>query len=121
MFFTKHETESPIMLAGDKTHLQELLHPGRDPVNIGYSLAKATLMPGESSLPHKLDSTEVYYFIKGFGKAYIDQNEIPVEKGSMVFIPAGTNQHVVNSGSSELVFLCIVEPFWQEANEKITS
>ena len=78
-------------------------------------------MPGESSLPHKLASTEVYYFIKGFGKAYIDQNEIPVECGSMVFIPAGTEQHVVNTGNSELVFMCIVEPFWKQVNEKITT
>jgi hypothetical protein len=42
-------------LAGDHTHLRELLHPDRVPVKIGYSVAHGHLVPGADSKRHRLE------------------------------------------------------------------
>jgi len=119
MFLSKQEADVQVIIAGDKTQLQELIHPINDSLPIGYSLAKAEIAPGESSQLHKLDSSELYYILAGNGKAIIDKNEIYVEPGSMIFIPGGTEQFIVNTGTEVLSFLCIVEPYWQSTAENI--
>jgi len=39
--------------AGDASFLQELLHPDKEAVDIGYSLARAVVEPGEKTLPRR--------------------------------------------------------------------
>ncbi|MEQ1562042.1 MAG: cupin domain-containing protein, partial [Nitrospiraceae bacterium] len=53
--------DRPEFLAGDHTVLRELLHPAKQPVALGYSLAHGTLAPGCRSKWHRLISSEVYY------------------------------------------------------------
>ena len=59
--------DCPEFIAGDKTVLREVLHPDKVPVAVRYSLAHATVRPGERSLPHRLRTSEVYYVLKGSG------------------------------------------------------
>ena len=80
MLFVKSEEDCPEFLAGDMTLLKELIHPNNDPIEIKYSLAKGKLAPGESSLPHKLGSSEVFYVLSGAGKAIIDRNIIEIKE-----------------------------------------
>jgi mannose-6-phosphate isomerase-like protein (cupin superfamily) len=105
--------------AADYTELRELLHPDRDPVGIGCSLAHAVVDQGAASLRHRLSAVEIYYFLSGSGVMHVEDEEAPVGPGSMVAVPAGVPQWVQNTGTGRLEFLCIVDPAWQEDGEEI--
>lgn len=117
--FHKTIEQAPVFVAGDHTHLRELMHPTHDKVAIGYSLAHALLPPGKASLPHQLVSSESYYILQGKGKMHIEDTSFEVEKDSVFLVPPNALQYIENIGEEDLVFLCIVEPFWQEAEEKV--
>ena len=104
-------------IAGDNTILREILHPNNDKIDLPYSLAHAAIPVGKASLPHALKSTEVYYFLRGNGIIHIGETVKAVEAGDLVVVPPSENQHVRNTGTVELVFLCIVSPFWKAADE----
>lgn len=106
-------------LAGDHTHLRELLHPDRAPVKVGYSLAHGHLSSGADSKRHRLSSAEVYYFLTGRGVFHIDDHSSLIEPGMVVYVPPGTEQWVQNSGDSQMEFLCLVDPAWKPEDEHI--
>ncbi len=106
--------------AGDKTEIIEILHPKNDNIPLGYSLAHASLDIGKASLPHILElCSETYFILEGTGSVFIGADERKVNKGDMVFIPAGASQYVENQGDTKLEFLCIVSPPWFAEQEKI--
>ena len=107
------------ILAGDKTILRELLHPSRDPAAVGYSLAHAKLARGAASLPHRLKTSEVYYFISGRGLMHVDGKTTAVAGEQALYVPPGAVQHLENTGADELVFLCIVDPAWKLEDEEV--
>jgi len=106
-------------VAGDGALLRELLHPGETDIPIRYSLAHATVPPDQTTKPHRLATSEVYYVIEGFGAMFIDDECEPIEPGSTVYIPPGATQYIENTGDHELTFLCIVDPAWQPQDEEI--
>ncbi len=114
-----HVMKCPEFLAGDHTLLRELLHPSRAPVGIRYSLAHGRLEPGTRSKPHRLASSEVYYFLSGRGLVTIDEETVTVESGSVVCVPPGGTQFVDNSGDVMLEFLCLVDPAWTPEDEEV--
>ena len=107
------------ILAGDKTILRELLHPARNKAAIGYSLAHARLAKGTASLPHRLKTSEVYYFLSGQGRMHVDGESAAVAPGQALYVPPGAVQHLENTGTEELVFLCIVDPAWRAEDEEV--
>jgi mannose-6-phosphate isomerase-like protein (cupin superfamily) len=107
------------ILAGDHTILREMLHPVRDPAAIGYSLAHVRIPVGATSLPHRLQTSEVYYFISGQGRMYIDHEKSVVGPEQAVYVPPGAIQYVENTGKEELIFLCIVDPAWRVEDEDV--
>jgi mannose-6-phosphate isomerase-like protein (cupin superfamily) len=112
--------ECPEFIAGDKTVLREVLHPDKAPLAVRYSLAHATVRPGERSLPHRLRTSEVYYILEGSGLVVIDGEEREVGPGSTVYIPPGAEQHIRNTGAGVLRFLSIVDPAWRAEDEEVT-
>ena len=75
-------------IAGDGTKLQEVLHPKNDKVALSYSLAKASLGPGEASDPHILKtSSELYVIEKGRGRAFVGKEVIEIAPGDIVLVP----------------------------------
>lgn len=116
----KRLQECEEFLAGDYTHLRELLHPARAPVKVGYSLAHGTLAPRAHSKRHRLTSSEVYYFLAGRGMFHLDGEATSVEPGMMVYVPPGIEQWVENHGDSAMEFLCLVEPAWKPEDEHIS-
>jgi len=106
-------------VAGDNTFLQELLHPDKESLEIRYSLAYASLKPGQSSLPHRLKSSEVYYLLKGEGRIYIDKESAKVHSHQVVYIPPNSVQYIKNTGDCDLEFLCIVDPAWKQEDEEV--
>jgi len=105
--------------AGDASFLRELLHPDKMPLDIGYSLAHAVVKPGEKTLPHWLESSEVYYVLEGRGLMRIDDERAEVEAGQAVYIPPAAVQSIENIGPGDLAFLCIVDPAWRADHEDV--
>jgi len=105
--------------AGDESRLREILHPGKDELEVGYSLARAVVPPGKKTLPHSLESSEVYYILLGSGVMHIDDEKAALGPGQTVYIPPRSVQHIENAGREDLIFLCIVDPAWKPENEKV--
>jgi len=116
---TRSLSDCKEILAGDNTLLRELLHPVRNGAAIRYSLAHAKLARGTASLPHRLKTSEVYYFISGQGRMHVDGEATPVGPEQVLYVPPGAVQHVENTGTDELVFLCIVDPAWRAEDEEV--
>lgn len=104
-------------IAGDRTVLRELLHPDKQPIDLRYSLAHATVAPGDTSTPHALRTSEVYYILSGLGEMHIGDEVQRVEPGDAVYIPPNARQFIHNVGTEPLVFLCIVDPAWRVEDE----
>lgn len=104
---------------GDRTVLRELLHPGKQPVAVSYSLAHAVLGPGCSSVAHRLTGSEVYYIMRGTGRMHIDGEQASVCPGQVVYIPPGATQYIENTGVEDLQFLCLVDPAWSPEQEEV--
>jgi mannose-6-phosphate isomerase-like protein (cupin superfamily) len=116
---TRTLSECQEFLAGDHTVLRELLHPGKQAVQLGYSLAHGKLAAGRRSKRHKLASSEVYYFIAGRGTLTVDGNTHPVEAGSVIYVPPGGTQSLENTGTADIEFLCLVDPAWRVEDEEV--
>ena len=106
----------------DETTLCELLHPAKEEVDLGCSIAHAILEPGKSSLPHKLGkSVEIYYILEGNGHIHINDEEEIVQSGQAIYIPPNAHQWIENIGNDDLKFLCIVTPPWTKYDEELCS
>jgi mannose-6-phosphate isomerase-like protein (cupin superfamily) len=106
--------------AGDRTLLREVLVPAADRLPLHYSIAHARLPPLTWSTAHRLRGTEVYVLLAGTGTISVAGEERRVGAGDVVYVPPGAVQHLRNdSGSEDLVFLCIVDPPWRGEDEEI--
>ncbi len=105
--------------AADDSLLREILHPDKADLNLRYSLAHATVSPGQTTLPHKLKTSEVYYILEGEGIMHIDGESANVGPGQTIYIPPYAKQNIENTGSKDLIFLCIVDPAWRAEDEVI--
>ncbi|MBK7142710.1 MAG: cupin domain-containing protein [bacterium] len=113
-------TNCPEIIAGDNTRLRELLHPDKGyPFDGRYSLAHATVKPGETTFKHRLATSEVYYILAGEGRMAIDSESADVTVGDAIEIPPHATQSITNIGHTDLVFLCIVDPAWRAEDEDI--
>ncbi len=108
----------------DRSILCELLHPDNIPeaAGLGCSIAHAIVPEGEATLPLILErSVELYYILEGAGEMHINGEQAPVRAGQIVYIPPGARQFIKNTGTGDLVFLCIVSPRWQAGDERLVS
>ena len=103
--------------AGDGSMLREILHPDKQAVKLGYSLAWATVK--KETYPHTLKYAEVYHIIKGRGRMHVNSEVREVVATDTVYIPPGAVQYIENTGEAELEFLCIVDPAWQPEIESV--
>jgi len=118
----KHLLECAEITAIDDTRLRELLSPLHDKGNLklGYSLAHATVKPKKTTLPHRIrTSSEVYYLLKGQGLMHVDGETAEAGPGDAIYISPGSVQYMENTGSEDLVFLCIVYPSWRAEDEEL--
>ena len=114
-----HLSDCGQFVTGDGSTLRELLHPDKADVAIRYSLAHARVGPGEQTKAHRLKTAELYYILSGRGRMYIDAEVTDVDADCAIYIPPGAVQHIANTGKDDLLFLCIVDPAWREADEEI--
>jgi mannose-6-phosphate isomerase-like protein (cupin superfamily) len=112
-------SERPEFQAGDDTRLREIIHPAKHHLQLGYSLAHGTLGPGRRSKRHALKSSEVYYFIAGRGRFLLNDREVPIEAGTTLYVPPGSEQSLENTGDQVIEFLCLVDPAWKVEDEQV--
>ena len=117
--FVTYLKDCPEFIAGDDSILREVLHPGKKDMQISYSLAHATVPTGKKTRLHRLRTSEVYYILAGQGLMHIDEESLEVGVRCAVYIPPNTKQSIENTGNSDLEFLCIVDPAWQQADEEV--
>jgi mannose-6-phosphate isomerase-like protein (cupin superfamily) len=117
--FLKQLKDSKEIIAGDDSILRELLHPEKDNLKIRYSLAHAKVPLGKTTKPHRLETSEAYYIITGYGLMHIDEESFDVSPDSVVYIPPNATQYIENTSDSDLIFLCIVDPAWRKEDEEV--
>lgn len=106
-------------IAGDGSILRELLHPHEADLQIRYSLAHATVEVGQATKPHRLGASEVYYIMAGHGSMHIDEESFEVDPGCAIYVSPNSTQYIENTGSSDLKFLCIVDPAWRKEDDEV--
>jgi mannose-6-phosphate isomerase-like protein (cupin superfamily) len=117
--FIRELTDCAEFTAGDNCLLREILHPDKADIALRYSLAHAVVQPGDTTWQHRLRTSEVYYIMKGEGVMHVNGEDAAVRPGSTVYIPPLAVQSITNSGTTDLVFLCIVDPAWRKEDEEI--
>lgn len=104
-------------VAGDETLLKEVLNPTDPEADVRYSLAHAVVKPGQTTLPHRLKSSETYYILSGKGEVCINDEKQMVGADELVYIPPRAKQCIKNVGNDDLIFLCICDPAWRKEDE----
>ncbi|MFC1781446.1 cupin domain-containing protein [Planctomycetota bacterium] len=117
--FVKCLEDCEEFIAGDDSILRELLHGEKMNIKIHYSLAHAKVTGGGKTKPHILCTSEVYYILTGRGIMHIDKNCREVGPHCAIYIPPGSTQYIENTGCTDLVFLCIVDPPWRQTDEYV--
>ncbi len=117
--FIRHLQDCEEFIAGDHSILRELLHPDKADLAIRYSLAHATVKPGQKTTPHRLRTAEVYYILQGHGRMHIGEEIADATPGCAIYIPPHATQYIENPGAADLVFLCVVDPAWRVEDEEI--
>ena len=99
----------------EKCHILEVLNTSDF---TDYSLAQARVEAGVTTEWHWLKNTdELYYILSGNGKMEIGEDfERAVKPGDAIFIPKMKKQRITNTGTEDLIFLCICTPRWEEEN-----
>ena len=77
------------------------------------TVALVELAPFNSSEAHfHKRSEESYYFISGHGLARIDDQEVIVTEGDLVFSKPGQIHQFINTGNISLKYLVFTSPQW---------
>lgn len=108
----RHPDESAEYWTDERCFILELANDAGD---ADVSIARARVEPGVTTKRHRVAATaERYVILRGQGKARIgDAAPEPVGPGSVVRIPPGSPQSITNTGTEDLVFLCICTPRFQ--------
>ena len=103
-------------LTRERCQIIEILN---DPSFPHLSLAQAIVAPGVTTELHSLKSTlEYYYITEGKGIMQVGENRAEVSKGDCIPIQPNQAQCIENTGSEDLVFLCICHPSFETNNYK---
>lgn len=99
----------------ERCDINELLNQTDDE---NCSIARASVAAGVCTQLHAVRNTvERYVILEGQGKVYINQSSPKdVSPLDVVIIPPGVSQNIENCGDTELVFLCICTPRFEQKN-----
>ena len=92
----------------ERCHITELIN---DPKMPAFSLAIARVEPAVTTQLHALKGIkEIYILRQGKGVAEVNGKNIPLCRGSSLFIPEGAAQRITNTGDEDLEFYCHCTP-----------
>jgi mannose-6-phosphate isomerase-like protein (cupin superfamily) len=125
--FIRKSNELKPFVTKDKSLIREFFHPLHEtskklPRNIPFSIALATVKPGQKTLKHIHEtSTEFYYITRGTGTIQLNSKKENIEENTLIYIPAKTKHTVTNTGKEDLLILCICNPPYTHEDTRITS
>ena len=99
------------------TQIRQIFSPNETDNSIRYSIAHCTINPGQSSKPHTMKTSEMYYIMQGNGNMHIGEEQKKVKQNDVIFVPPMSKQFLENNGDVDLVALCIVDPAWRQEDE----
>ncbi len=115
----RKNSEIPSIDGNEGTKIKQYYYPHNTLNGVRFSLAQFTIKQGKRSLRHKLQSSEIYYILEGVGTLRINDESFNVKKDDSVYVPPMSEQFIENTGTSDLRFLCIVDPAWKAEDETI--
>jgi mannose-6-phosphate isomerase-like protein (cupin superfamily) len=124
--FIRKSSELKPFVTKDKSLIREFFHPLHEtskhmPRDIPFSIALATVKPGQKTLKHLHEtSTEFYYITRGTGTIQLNTKKEPIEENTLIYIPAKTKHTVTNTGKEDLLLLCICIPPYTHQDTEIT-
>ncbi len=93
---------------GERCHITEFVN---DPETPEVSVARCRVEPGITTQLHSLSVIEWYIVESGHGEMRIgDEPPRRLVSGDTAMIPERIAQQITNSGSDDLVFLCVCVP-----------
>lgn len=99
------EVSGEAVEAGDGTTRQVLIGPGEAP---NFSLRRFTMEPGGGMPRHTNEVEHEQYVLRGRATVSIGDEEVAVEAGDVVYIPAGVPHSYRAEGEEPFQFLCAV-------------
>jgi len=94
-------------------HILELSNSALDS---GLSVSRARVGPGVTTRLHRLQGVgERYLVLQGEGWVEVGDLGQRVGPGDLVLIPPGTPQRIRNLGETDLIFLALCTPRFQDA------
>ncbi len=112
-------SEIPAIEGSEGTKIKQYFHPHNTLNGIRFSLSQITIKQGKRSLRHKLQSSEIYYILEGTGTMMVNDESFSVKKDDSIYVSPMFEQFIENTGTSDLRFLCIVDPAWKLEDEII--
>lgn len=95
-------------------HIIEVMNQDEEP---NLSFAQARVETGQKTRLHELkQTTEYYYITQGQGLATVANQQFMLSKGDLLKIGPGESQMIENTGSEDLIFMCICQPRFQPRN-----
>ena len=114
---TKKIKEIEAFTGHEGTQIRQIFSPIETDNVIQYSIAHCTINPGNSSKPHTMKTSEMYYIIQGNGIMHVGGEQKLVKQNETIFVPPMSKQFLENNGQVDLVLLCIVDPAWKQEDE----
>ena len=101
------------------TQIRQIFTPDNTNNVIRYSIAHCTINPGNSSKPHTMKTSEIFYILQGSGTMHVGTEQKEITKNETIFVPPMSKQFIENNGEIDLIALCIVDPAWKQEDEII--
>lgn len=107
-------SEIPEYYFEERCYITEWLNSSEDEA---ASIARARIERGVTTRWHRLRGvTERYVILEGCGRVEVGRlDPETVGPGDVVIIPPGVRQRITNKGDSDLLFLAICTPRFEEA------
>ncbi|MEA3557769.1 MAG: cupin domain-containing protein [Candidatus Thermoplasmatota archaeon] len=73
-----------------------------------FAMRRFTMKPGGSIGLHDHPWEHEIYLLKGQGIAFTDKERVKIKEGNVIFMPGNEPHGYDNTGSEELVFICMI-------------
>lgn len=94
----------------DTNYMIPIADPVGDP-GVGFTLIVEVYGEGGKTPPNSHAAAhELFFILKGEGRAYCDGHEAPIAPGDTVLLPPGTEHVIANTGPGKLYALCLMVP-----------
>lgn len=105
--------ESEEFYTEERCHILELSNTESDP---GLSIARVRVEPAMTTAWHSIiDTAERYVILSGSGRVEVEGLEAQdVQQNDVVTIPASAPQRITNTSDSDLIFLAICTPRFEQ-------